>query len=87
MTRAVIEGNCLLAAPPGLGKTASTLDAIDRMVFDTLEVSRTLYVAPKIVASDTVPKELRKWADFHRLTFRFWGAEELSSLDQALTES
>lgn len=83
MTRAVIEGNCLLAAPPGLGKTASTLDAIDRMVFDTLEVSRTLYVAPKIVASDTVPNELRKWADFHRLTFRFWGAEELGYEVQA----
>lgn len=76
MTEAILEGNALLAARPGLGKTAATADAIDQLVFDRLEVQQVLIVAPKVVASDSWPNELRKWANFHRLTFRYWDAED-----------
>lgn len=76
MTDAILADDVLLAARPGLGKTAATLDAIDRLIFDQCDVQRVLVVAPKIVASDTWPNEIRKWAQFGRLTYRYWGAED-----------
>lgn len=76
MTQAILEDDVLLAARPGLGKTAAALDAIAQGIFDRCEFSRVLVVAPKVVASDTWPNEIRKWAPFARLTYRYWGAED-----------
>jgi len=77
MTAEVVAQNTLLAAPPGLGKTAAALDGIDQLVFDHLTMGRVLVVAPKIVATDTWPNEIAKWDNFHRLTHRVWRAEDL----------
>lgn len=76
MSEAARTHDVLLGADPGLGKTVSVLDALDRMVFDELTASRILVVAPRIVASDTWPNEIAKWAQFRRLTHRVWEAAD-----------
>jgi SNF2 family DNA or RNA helicase len=45
----------------GLGKTVSTLTALDTLIFDHLEVNKTLIIAPKKVAEDTWISEVEKW--------------------------
>jgi SNF2 family DNA or RNA helicase len=46
---------------PGLGKTSVTLTAINRLMYEELEVSKVLVVAPLRVAQDTWPEEVKKW--------------------------
>lgn len=53
----------------GLGKTVSTLTAIDHLFFKYFDVSCVLVVAPKLVARDTWPQEIDKWEHLHRLTY------------------
>lgn len=45
----------------GLGKTVSTLTAIDELIYDRLEVDRVLVIAPLRVAHDTWSRETVKW--------------------------
>lgn len=45
----------------GLGKTVATLTAIDRLMFDDLEITKVLVIAPKRVAEDTWITETAKW--------------------------
>ena len=45
----------------GLGKTISTLDAVDQLMFQELEVSKVLVIAPKRVAEATWVDECKKW--------------------------
>lgn len=45
----------------GLGKTVSTLTAINQLMFDDLEVNKVLVIAPKKVAEDTWLGEINKW--------------------------
>lgn len=45
----------------GLGKTVSTLTAIDELIYDRFSVSKVLVIAPKRVAYFTWPAELQKW--------------------------
>lgn len=45
----------------GLGKTVSTLTAIDLLKNDYLEVEKVLVIAPKRVAEDTWSRETDKW--------------------------
>jgi SNF2 family DNA or RNA helicase len=45
----------------GLGKTVSTLTAVDKLMFDDLEVNKVLVIAPKRVAEDTWTTEATKW--------------------------
>lgn len=45
----------------GLGKTVSTLTAINRLMFEDLEINKVLVIAPKRVAEDTWTKEAAKW--------------------------
>lgn len=45
----------------GLGKTVSTLTAVNQLMFDDLEVSKVLVIAPKRVAEDTWTTEAAKW--------------------------
>ena len=52
---------CMLAIEMGLGKTAITLTAIDRLL-RSCEVQRVLVIAPKRVAQKTWPDEIEKWA-------------------------
>lgn len=45
----------------GLGKTVSTLTAINRLMFEDLEINKVLVIAPKRAAEDTWTKEAAKW--------------------------
>ena len=52
---------CGLFLEMGLGKTAITLTAIDKLMNDRFEVSRVLVIAPLRVAEDTWSRESAKW--------------------------
>ena len=45
----------------GLGKSISTLTAIDKLMYDYCEVSKVLIIAPKRVAESTWADEIAKW--------------------------
>lgn len=45
----------------GLGKTITTLTAIDRLMYDSYEIGRVLVIAPKRVAEDTWMNEVKNW--------------------------
>lgn len=45
----------------GLGKTVSTLTAIDELLFNRLECGKPLVIAPLRVAQDTWSREVSKW--------------------------
>lgn len=60
---------CGLLLEMGLGKTISTLTAIDELMYDRFEVSKVLVIAPKRVAEDTWMAEAEKWDHVRHLTF------------------
>lgn len=61
-TRFIIDHpNCALFLDMGLGKTVVTLTAIQQLMEDYLEINKVLIVAPKSVALNTWPAEVRKW--------------------------
>lgn len=45
----------------GLGKTVTTLTAINELMYDRFLISRVLVIAPKRVAEDTWTTEVQKW--------------------------
>lgn len=45
----------------GLGKTVTTLTAIEELKNDYMDIKKVLVIAPKRVAEDTWPEEHRKW--------------------------
>jgi SNF2 family DNA or RNA helicase len=45
----------------GLGKTAITLTAVNKLMFEEFEITKALVIAPKRVAEDTWIKESAKW--------------------------
>ena len=45
----------------GLGKTVSTLTAINYLIYDYLEVSKVLVIAPKRVAETVWQEEAEQW--------------------------
>lgn len=51
----------------GLGKTVTTLTAIDELMFDRFEISKVLIIAPLRVAQTTWSDELQKWSHLKRL--------------------
>lgn len=51
----------------GLGKTVATLTAIDKLMFDELEISKVLVIAPKRVAQGTWTDEKDKWEHLQHL--------------------
>lgn len=53
----------------GLGKTVCTLTAIDFILNDLLESHKILVIAPKLVAEDTWPTEIKKWPHLSHLTY------------------
>ena len=62
----VDKPKCGLFLDMGLGKTVSTLTAIQQLI-DDCEVSRVLVVAPKKVAETTWSMEAQKWEHLHDL--------------------
>lgn len=59
---------CGLFLDMGLGKTVSTLTAINRLMYERLEVEKVLVIAPKRVALDTWTTEANKWDHLKHLT-------------------
>ena len=53
----------------GLGKTAITLTAIERLMYQELEIRKVLIVAPLRVAKNTWPAEIQKWDHLQGLTW------------------
>lgn len=51
----------------GLGKTVSTLMAIESLIYDSLEVNKVLLIAPKKVAESTWSQEACKWEQTRNL--------------------
>lgn len=60
---------CCLMLDMGLGKTVVTLTAVWLMALDSFDVGKILVIAPKRVAEDTWPKELKKWEHLTGLTY------------------
>lgn len=58
---------CGLFLDMGLGKTVSTLTAINYLMFDYLEISNVLVIAPKRVASSVWAEEAQKWEHLRHL--------------------
>lgn len=52
---------CALFLDLGLGKTITTLTAIDRLMYDSFEIGKVLVIAPKRVAEDTWMNEVKNW--------------------------
>lgn len=59
---------CLLAAKPGMGKTASMLAALDILKLAGSQFFPVLVLAPKRVANTVWPDELHKWDAFRDLS-------------------
>jgi SNF2 family DNA or RNA helicase len=60
----------------GLGKTVSTLTAVDMLLNDFFEVSKVLVIAPKRVAEDTWSAEVAKWDHLkHLIISKVLGSE------------
>lgn len=57
----------LLLLEMGLGKTVSTLTAIDLLLNDHFEAGRVLVIAPLRVADDTWAREIEKWDHLRHL--------------------
>lgn len=52
----------------GMGKTITTLTAINNLIYNTFETRQALIIAPLRVARDTWPAEIHKWDHLHNLT-------------------
>lgn len=57
----VNTSHCGLMLDMGLGKTVSTLTAINELIYDHLEISSVLIIAPKRVAESVWDAECAKW--------------------------
>lgn len=67
--RKIIENEAYaLLLDMGLGKTVSTLTAINELKYDYFEVNKVLVIAPKRVAEDTWSREVAKWEHLQHLT-------------------
>jgi len=58
---------CGLFLEMGLGKTVTTLTAIDELMYNMFEVSKVLVIAPLRVALDTWSTEIDKWRHLKHL--------------------
>lgn len=66
----IIENNaCGLFLEMGLGKTVSTLTALNKLMYEELEVDRVLVIAPKRVIESVWSAEGNKWSHLKHLTF------------------
>jgi SNF2 family DNA or RNA helicase len=61
--------HCGLFLDMGLGKTVSTLTAIEKLSYQELSINTVLVVAPKRVAETVWSDEIAKWSHLKDLTF------------------
>ena len=60
--------HCGLFLDMGLGKTVSSLTAINYLMFEDLDVEKTLVIAPKRVAESVWSAEIEKWNHLRHLS-------------------
>ena len=65
----ITHSHCALFKEMGLGKTVTTLTAIDTLIFHELEIDTVLVIAPKRVAESVWAEEATKWEHLKHLTF------------------
>ena len=53
----------------GLGKSITTLTAIDELLYDCFEIRKVLIIAPLRVANSTWPSEIKKWEHLKLLRY------------------
>lgn len=53
----------------GLGKTITTLTAINELIYDSFEISKVLIIAPLRVAQSTWKDEIEKWVHLNLLRY------------------
>lgn len=58
---------CGLFLDMGMGKTVSSLTAVEILRDDYLDIGKVLIIAPKRVAEDTWPSEIEKWSHLQSL--------------------
>lgn len=59
---------CAILLGLGMGKTISTLTAIEALKYDYFDIDKVLVIAPVRVARDTWPAEIEKWDHLAGLT-------------------
>lgn len=59
--------HCALFLECGLGKTVSTLTAINKLMYEDLEINKVLVVAPKRVAESVWDAEVKSWEHLKHL--------------------
>lgn len=59
--------HCGLFLEMGLGKTVSTLTAINKLIYEELAITRVLVIAPKRVAESVWDTEIDKWEHLRHL--------------------
>lgn len=65
----------------GLGKSVISLSAINELMLDYFDVSRTLVIAPLRVANSTWPGEIKKWDHLKHLNYSVVIGSEKERLD------
>lgn len=65
----------------GLGKSVISLSAINELMLDYFDVSRTLVIAPLRVAISTWPDEIKKWDHLKYLSYSVVTGSEKERLD------
>lgn len=64
----ILENNkYILILDMGLGKTVSTLTAINELIYERFEINKVLVIAPLMVANLTWPEEVDKWDHLRHL--------------------
>ena len=71
----------------GLGKTVTTLTAVNELIYDYFEISKVLVIAPLRVARDTWPAEIQKWEHLQNLTYSVAEGTEAERLRSLKTQA
>lgn len=71
----------------GLGKTVTTLTAVNELIYDYFEISKVLVIAPLRVARDTWPAEIQKWEHLQNLTYSVAVGTEAERLRSLKTQA
>lgn len=84
----IVDNNyCGVFLDMGLGKTVSTLTAINYLMFDYCEVNSVLVIAPKRVAESVWQEEAEKWGHLKHLSFSKIIGPEAKRIDALNTKA
>lgn len=71
----------------GLGKTITTLTAIDELLYDCFEIRKVLIIAPLRVANFTWPSEIKKWEHLKLLRYSIVTGNEAERIQALNTKA